>query len=79
MGEVLSANELGRRLDVAPNTVNQWRRAGKIPGVVIAPRTIRYDWDAVRAALGLLEKPEDIMKEVFGESVGEGESNERPQ
>lgn len=49
--ELLTCEEVGARLRVRPGTVRLWTRAGRIPAVRIGPKTIRYDWRAVRAAL----------------------------
>lgn len=49
--ELLTCEEVGARLRVRPGTVRLWTRAGRIPAVRTGPKTIRYDWQAVRAAL----------------------------
>ena len=51
MDELLTAAELGDRLRVRPGTVTAWRRAGRIPAVRLGRKTIRYDVEAVVAAL----------------------------
>jgi excisionase family DNA binding protein len=48
---LLTATELAERLKVAPSTVEDWGRQGRIPRVQLTPRTIRYDLAAVMRAL----------------------------
>ncbi len=38
-------------LRVRPNTVLLWHRQGRIPGVKVTAHTVRFDLDAVLAAL----------------------------
>jgi hypothetical protein len=38
-------------LGVRPNTVLLWHRQGRIPGVKVTAHTVRFDLDAVLAAL----------------------------
>lgn len=44
---LINSVELAKRLDVAPDTINRWRRDGVIPSILINEKTIRYDVDDV--------------------------------
>jgi excisionase family DNA binding protein len=59
MTDLLTAEEVAERLAVRPNTVLRWATAGKIPAVRLGARTIRFEWDAVRAAFLKLSKAVD--------------------
>jgi Helix-turn-helix domain len=58
-GEELKAfideKELRRRLPVSRRTIHNWRRAGKIPSIVIGRRVL-FCWDNVAEALRRLER-----------------------
>ena len=49
--ELLTVDEVARRLSVRPRTVQAWYRAGRIPTVKISPKVVRFDWPAIVAAL----------------------------
>lgn len=49
--ELLTADELARRLHVKRRTVQQWAKAGIIPKIQPSPKVIRFDLAAVMAAL----------------------------
>ncbi len=49
--ELLTARELAKRLRVSPETVRAWARRGSIPAVRLSRKVIRFDADAVIAAL----------------------------
>lgn len=49
--ELLTARELAKRLRVSPETVRAWARRGAIPALRLSPKVIRYDAQAVLAAL----------------------------
>jgi hypothetical protein len=49
--ELLTAEELGERLRVRPDTVRAWSRRGLIPRLELSYKVIRYDPVAVIAAL----------------------------
>lgn len=49
--ELLTAEELARRLRVSPETVRAWARRGYIPALRLSPKVIRYNAEAVLAAL----------------------------
>ena len=46
-----TADELAQRLHLKPSTIRTWSRQGKIPVVRISPKVIRFDSQAVMAAL----------------------------
>jgi hypothetical protein len=50
----IDQKELLRRLPVARRTLHNWRRAGKIPSIVIGRRVL-FCWENVSAALRRLE------------------------
>jgi predicted site-specific integrase-resolvase len=45
------ARLIGSRLGVEPRTVNLWARRGWIPAVRITAKVVRFEWQAVLAAL----------------------------
>jgi excisionase family DNA binding protein len=49
--DLLTARELGKRFRVAPDTVREWARRGSIPTVRLSRKVIRFDLQAVLAAL----------------------------
>lgn len=49
--ELLTARELAKRLRVSPETVRAWARRGCIPTLRLSPKTIRFNPEAVLAAL----------------------------
>ena len=49
--ELLTTNQLADRLHIRPRTVQSWMRQGRIPAVRLSPKVIRFDWEAVVAAL----------------------------
>lgn len=49
--EFLTAEQTARRLNVKPSTVKRWVNEGKIPGLYVSPKVLRFDWQAVAAAL----------------------------
>jgi len=51
MNEMISASELGKLFRVKAPTILSWWRAGMIPGHQINRRTVRFDFEEVRAAL----------------------------
>ena len=55
MRELLTAEELSRRLKVSPETVRKWARQAKIPVIRISPKVLRFDTEAVEAVLA--ERP----------------------
>lgn len=52
----LSARDVADRIGVAPKTVKEWGRQGRIPTVRLGWRTVRYDWPKVKAALSKMAK-----------------------
>ena len=51
MSEYLTADELALKLRLAPDTVREMARRGKIPSIRISPKVIRFDPLAVDQAL----------------------------
>lgn len=49
--ELLTAQELAKRLRVSTETVREWARRGDIPTLRLSPKVIRYDAEAVLAAI----------------------------
>lgn len=49
--ELLTAEELAKRLRVSPETVKAWTRRGLIPSLRLSPKVIRYNADEVMRAL----------------------------
>lgn len=49
--ELLTTQELAKRLRVSPETVRDWARRGRIPRLRLSPKAIRYSAEAVLAAL----------------------------
>ncbi|TWT43952.1 Helix-turn-helix domain protein [Phycisphaerae bacterium RAS1] len=49
--QFLTTAELAERLRVSPETIREWARRGDIPSVRLSRKAIRYDADAVLAAL----------------------------
>lgn len=52
--DFISESELRRRLPVSRRTIHNWRRAGKIPSIVIGRRVL-FCWENVVDALRRLE------------------------
>ncbi|MCY2993877.1 MAG: helix-turn-helix domain-containing protein [Planctomycetota bacterium] len=51
MQEVMKTSELAEWLRVKPQTINKWKSEGLIPSLRLTSRCIRFDPDAVLAAL----------------------------
>jgi excisionase family DNA binding protein len=51
MSDYLTAEELALKLRLAPDTVREMARRGKIPAIRISPKVIRFDIAAVDQAL----------------------------
>jgi excisionase family DNA binding protein len=49
--ELLTAEELAKRLRVTTETIRLWTRRGLIPSLRPTPKVIRYNADAVMQAL----------------------------
>lgn len=49
--ELLTADELAKRLRVRPDTVRNWARRNLIPKVQLTSKVIRFDFDAVVKAM----------------------------
>ncbi len=53
--DLLNAADLAQRLGLKPDTVRDWYRRGRIPGLKLSPKVLRFDLAAVLAALGTSE------------------------
>lgn len=51
MEQLLTAEELGRRLRLGPDTVKLWARRGLIPSIRATSKTLRFDPSEVMRAL----------------------------
>ena len=49
--ELLTYEELARRLRVQPSTVERWSRRGQIPKHVLTPKVVRFELEPVVEAL----------------------------
>ena len=49
--DLLTADELAKRLRVQPSTVKIWARMGRIPAVRVLPKVVRFDLDEVVRAI----------------------------
>jgi len=54
-GLLLNEAEIAQKLGESRKTVRRWRRLGLIPSIHLGFRTVRYDLDRVREALGKRE------------------------
>lgn len=55
--ELLTSEQLARRLQVKPETIRRWGREGRIPRVEISAKVIRFD------AATVVEHLRDRMRE----------------
>ena len=53
--KLLTAEQLAKELRVSVETIDGWGRSGKIPRIRISHKIIRFDRDAVIAALSQSE------------------------
>lgn len=51
MNEFLTARQLAMRLQVSPDTVRGWARAGKIPEIRLSAKVRRFDLEQVLKAV----------------------------
>lgn len=49
--DLADARDVGRRLGVAPETVLEWARQGRVPCVRLTSKVVRFVWPDVLAAL----------------------------
>ena len=52
---ILNCGQLAERLGVAPETIRTWVRAGRVPSLRPSAKTLRFDYEAVLAALACRE------------------------
>jgi excisionase family DNA binding protein len=58
--ELLTVNQLAERLHVRPRTVQTWVRQGRLPAIKPSAKVVRFDWQAVLAALHELAKRREV-------------------
>lgn len=51
--ELITAEEVGKKLGRSKDTVQRWRREGVIPAAVAEKGCLRFSWPAVREALAI--------------------------
>lgn len=61
--ELLTQDELARRLGVSTYTVARWRRSGSIPFTRLGGRTVRFDFDAVVRAREAITESKGAIKD----------------
>lgn len=49
--DLLTKEQIGKRLSIKPETIARLARQGKIPQIKISHKIVRYDYSAVIAAL----------------------------
>ena len=49
--ELLTADAVAKRLGLTPGTIKQWYRDGRIPGLRLSHKVLRFRWAAVLSAL----------------------------
>ena len=61
--ELLTVRQIATRLGVAPRTVQEWARCGRIPAMRISAKVIRFDWQAVVAAVRGVKAAQEVDHE----------------
>lgn len=51
VNEFLTAEQVGHRLNLSPQTVKKWAAKGKIPYLRISPKVLRFEWHEVKQAI----------------------------
>ena len=51
MAELLTTEDLAKRLTLRPSTIRRWARAGIIPYLRFSGKVVRFDVEAVESAL----------------------------
>ena len=51
MGNLITADELGKRLNLSTDTIRKWARAGIIPCLKLSGKVVRFDSTEVEDAL----------------------------
>ena len=69
MTEILDAEQLANRLQVDVRHIRRLTNDRAIPHLAIGPRMIRYDLDAVLAALRVTEHPDDHAIDEFAKAM----------
>jgi excisionase family DNA binding protein len=49
--ELLTADEVAKRLRLQPCTIQKWARCGRIPAIHLTSKVVRFDMAAVIAAI----------------------------
>ena len=60
--ELLTADELARRLRVRPDTVRNWARRKLIPRLQLSPKVIRFDLQAVIEAVTARQRAKAVQR-----------------
>ncbi len=55
MTQILTAEQVARRLSLEPSTIRRWVKKGLIPRLVLSSTVIRFEWNAVVKALRELD------------------------
>ncbi len=76
--ELLTAEELGKRLRLTTETVRRWAREGMIPAIRISPRVVRFDPVDVEVALrqtaeSKANRPTEVPEPAAREGLAEGQ------
>ena len=67
--EILDTKQLAERLQVSPEQVRKMTADRMIPHLVLGPRLIRYNLDAVLTALNVVQHPDDDAVDSFAEAM----------
>jgi len=51
MSDLVTAEELGKRLNLTPDTIRRWARSKIIPSLKLSGKVVRFDIDEVEEAL----------------------------
>ena len=62
MAKLLTVQEIADLIQVAPVTIQLWTREGIIPSIRVNPKIVRYQEDAVIAALLRLSDQRSIVQ-----------------
>ena len=54
--EIITTEELARRVQVCSGTIGNWRRSGKLAYISMPGRLVRFHWPSTRDALLRMQK-----------------------